>query len=251
MMRTIRGTGLFLLLVVVIMASCKGDTKDLIPRRKLVRLLAEIHIADGIAVENIAQRTGPRIDSTSLYSALFRKHGVTRAEFDSTMTYYSTRPEELQKFYTQVTAILKKKEAQLKRRAEISIAGTGSVVWNEFRSVSLPEMGKNEKVDIDIPVPDTGLYAVIATIRMYKDDGSINPRMTLYYYHDDKTPQGHRDYFEEVTLQKDDKEHIYTLAKRLTDPNFTRIMGTVLNHSNPDTFFRKHAIVSSLTLIRR
>ena len=250
MMRFVRGQGLFLLLMAVAMVACKDDN-DLIPRRKLVRVLAEIHIADGIAVDNMGQKAGPRIDSTSLYSAVFKKHGVTRAAFDSTMNYYSTRPEELQEFYDQVSTILKKREEALKKITEASLEATGTEIWNNVRAVYLPEMGKTNMVEVAIPVSDTGSYTARATITLYRDDATINPRMTLYYYYDNGTPQGYRDYFQEIRLQKDDNEHTYSVTKALSDTNVTHILGTLLNHSNHDTFFIKHAVVTSLVVTKR
>jgi len=79
----------------------------------MVNVLVDIHLADGMADENMRHSSGFVLDSASLYGSVFKKYGVTRAQFDSTMNYYSEHPDDLQKMYNQVTARLKRLEDEL------------------------------------------------------------------------------------------------------------------------------------------
>jgi hypothetical protein len=108
-------SGYCLLLIVAITAlSCSHRRYgDIIPPKKFVNVLVDIHIADGIAVENMSHARGVLLDSTSLYGSVFNKYGVNRAMFDSTMSFYSEHPDDFQKVYNKVTAKLKRMEDEL------------------------------------------------------------------------------------------------------------------------------------------
>jgi hypothetical protein len=91
---------------------------EIIPPKKFVNVLVDIHLADGIAVENMSSIKGPVLDSASLYGSVFNKYGVNRTMFDSTMSYYSEHPDDFQKIYNKVTAKLKRMEDELNARQE-------------------------------------------------------------------------------------------------------------------------------------
>jgi|WetSurMetagenome_2_1015567.scaffolds.fasta_scaffold599144_2 hypothetical protein len=111
-------SGLILLLAVSLF-SCHGiPRRYIIPQKKFVNLLVDIHLADGIGDEN--QRFGFKftLDSAALYRSVFSKHGFTRAQFDSTMSYYTSHPDEFQEVYNELTARLKRMEDDIKAETE-------------------------------------------------------------------------------------------------------------------------------------
>jgi hypothetical protein len=100
----------------------------IIPPKKFVNVLTDIHLADGIAVNNMAQVLDAPIDSASLYQSVFDKYDVTRAMFDSTLVYYSQHPDDFQKIYNKVNARLKRMEDQLDAVNEKNKAKVGAPV---------------------------------------------------------------------------------------------------------------------------
>jgi hypothetical protein len=114
----VRSTYFLLLLMAILAVSC-GHRRygEIIAPKKFVSVLVDIHLADGIAVENMS-RGGQvaRLDSASLYGSVFTKYGVTRTMFDSTMSYYTEHPDNFQKIYNKVTAKLKRMEDELNAR---------------------------------------------------------------------------------------------------------------------------------------
>jgi hypothetical protein len=119
---------LVLLMVVLATACTYRKFGATIPARKLVNVLVDVHLADGIAVNSMATNNfGQRLDSASLYQSVFDKYGVTRAMFDSTMSYYTENPDDFQKIYNKVTAKLKliedelnaKQNAEEKKKTEV------------------------------------------------------------------------------------------------------------------------------------
>jgi hypothetical protein len=239
----------WIVLLVVFFISCGTRDKDLIPRRKFIHVLADLHIADAIAMKNMDQSDPYRLDSASLYAAVFSKHAVTRAMFDSTVRYYTARPEEFQKLYNQVIAELKKSETEQNPTPEMK--KQEEIIWQDSSAIILPQMGNANKVHVDIPVSGPGYYTVSADIQMFSDDNSLLPRMTVYFYYDNKSPEGYRDYFQEMGLSKDGIKNTLAVTKRLADPNVTHIRGSILNYSNPDSISRQHAVVSMIKVVKR
>lgn len=106
-----------LLLAAILALSCTHRRYgDIIPPKKFVNVLVDIHLADGIAVENMSRTNAQLLDSASLYGSVFKKYDVTRSMFDSTMSFYSEHPDDFQKVYNKVTAKLKRMEDELNAR---------------------------------------------------------------------------------------------------------------------------------------
>jgi hypothetical protein len=105
--------------VILITVSCTGSgTKYIIPEKKFVGVLVDVHLADGLAVASSNYSASFKLDSASLYGSVFEKHGVTRAMFDSTMLYYSAHPEDFQRMYNKVIARLKKMQEELEKQEQ-------------------------------------------------------------------------------------------------------------------------------------
>jgi len=102
-------------LLIVASLSCRTRSRRyIIPQKKFVSVLVDIHLADGIAMQNMRFSDSFVLDSASLYQSVFDKHHVTRSMFDSTLRYYTARPDDFQKIYNILTARLKHKEDALK-----------------------------------------------------------------------------------------------------------------------------------------
>ena len=92
----------------VVLFSCSDDPtkitnkQELIPRDKFVDILVDVHTMD--AITNLPQyyRKFGAEDSVSVYGDIWKKYGVTRAEFDSTAAAYTRRPDLYLKIYDDV-----------------------------------------------------------------------------------------------------------------------------------------------------
>jgi len=108
---------LFLIALVscIFFFSCSSrEKKYLIPKDDLTGLIVDIHIADAIGYDYPLKRKYNIPDSAALYASVFEKHGYTKEQFDSTLSYYVNRPEELNKIYQKVFARLSKREDELR-----------------------------------------------------------------------------------------------------------------------------------------
>jgi hypothetical protein len=233
-------------LAFLVLFSCTGKRNYIIPEKKLIPVLVDIHLADGIAMVVPYSSSTLKLDSAQLYEAVFSKHHITHAMFDSTMGYYLHKTDKLNDIYSQVNTILSKMESDLETGKGEPESEKKTIVWQENKTFILPQMGSINKVEISLPASKTGTYTLSARIRLYDDDQTVAPRITLFFWFDDGTPKGFREYFRSTPLIKDGKTNTYMVSAKLVNTRITRIMGYIIDHSNPDTLFAKHAIVSDI-----
>ncbi|MCX6256814.1 MAG: DUF4296 domain-containing protein [Bacteroidia bacterium] len=107
---------ILMLIISVAFVSCKKGKKiqvtgELIPAKKMVELLVDIHLADAIAITVQRQKIGNE-PLNSLYSSVFNKHGCTRKQFENSIAYYSDHLEDYEKIYDEVIETLSKMESR-------------------------------------------------------------------------------------------------------------------------------------------
>ncbi|HJX70465.1 MAG TPA: DUF4296 domain-containing protein, partial [Bacteroidales bacterium] len=172
--------------------------------------------------------------------------GITKAEFDSSMSYYAGKPDILNNIYGKVIASLSKMEVELAKAEREESQRT--VIFEDRTIYRLPSAGNTNKIPFNVKLTGPGDYNLDARILIQRDDHSVNPHITAYYWYDDGTDTGVRDYFRPVRLKKTDRPDIYSVSKTLTDPKFTNLRGHILDHDNADTNFIKHAVVMEISV---
>ncbi len=86
--------------MIFLLPSCTDDPtkvkvsrRDAIAQEKFVQILADIHLMDAITNNPDYYRKYEALDSIDLYSSIFEKYGVTKAEFDTTVSLYTKKPD--------------------------------------------------------------------------------------------------------------------------------------------------------------
>jgi Domain of unknown function (DUF4296) len=86
---------------VVFIVSCKSKGDKLpIPRDKLYKVLSDIHLAEA-SFENESQVMKDSV-SKMYYAQIFEHNGITRKDFDSSMSVMSDNPYLMNKVYSEV-----------------------------------------------------------------------------------------------------------------------------------------------------
>lgn len=108
------------LLAIFIFVSCSESAapvpKEVIPRESYKRLLTEMAMAESAANMNLKGYTGSKYDSAYAFDPV-AENGFTRAQYDSTLAYYSKNPKLLKELYDEVLTELS--DLKLKRPAEL------------------------------------------------------------------------------------------------------------------------------------
>ena len=91
---------LFPLLALLLCVACQVELpKGVLTERRLERVLYDYHKAQGMADVGVVEGRNSEILRYELEEAVFRKHKITRAEFDSSMNYYCSNLERLNRVY--------------------------------------------------------------------------------------------------------------------------------------------------------
>jgi hypothetical protein len=236
--------------IMLLMVSCFNRHRHyLIPEKQFVRFLTDLHLAEALGTTHANYISDYRIDSAGLYASVFRKHNVTRAMFDSTMAWYSLRPDKFEKIYNEVTASLKSLEEELEHEEQAGIRT--ELIWEDKRIYKFPPLG-GDKIYIDVPISKTGTYSVSTKIKMLPDELSINPRMSVYFYSDNQSPEGRRQFFNEVKYtDRSGTEVEYEATETVRDRRFTHIRGYIVNYSNTDSLFERNMVVTHISITRK
>ncbi len=136
-----------LLLLLLTIASCSVEVpSDIISPGKMERILYDYHQAQGMADAADGNVANNRY---ALIQQVFKKHGVTEAEFDSSMVWYSAHSEYLVKMYKHIDARLEKASAELGFDASsdvysnLSSYGDTAVVWRNTNVCLRNNVGQN------------------------------------------------------------------------------------------------------------
>lgn len=87
------------LVCVPLLMSCRPD--GVMSKRKMIAVLTDLHRMDGmLQVKGIVR--DPDADEVAYYDAVLAEHGVTRADFDSSLVWYTLHPQRFNKLYPRV-----------------------------------------------------------------------------------------------------------------------------------------------------
>lgn len=231
-----------LLLLLTFTIACGG--RQTIPERKLVKILAEMHLVDAALEQSGGfQGSGKMRDSTTVYTAILDEHGYTVAQLYGSMSKYSSTKDAADKLYDKVCRQLSKLQKQYAK--EVEKLHDEQNRWTQKSDWRFPNDGDTSRLAFAIPVSDSvGSYVLTADITLPTTDSVSNPRMTMYLYAQNcRMDSVLRDSVRVDTLvcfdsliaqreqpiTRDGKEQKYTLTLENTSAHSTLVRGYILN----------------------
>ncbi len=135
--------------------------KTVLPDAKMENLLYDYHIAKAMGEEVTYNESYKRV----LYiESVFKKYGITQADFDSSMVWYARNPETLTKIYEKVNLRLKAERdginhliALRDNKPKESLPGDSIDVWIWQHIYQLTGMPLDNKLTFTLP-SDTNFY---------------------------------------------------------------------------------------------
>lgn len=133
-----------LFLILVLHACRPGVPKDIIQPGKLEKILYDYHLAEGMAYAD-GNYTTSETKKMEYRKAVFEKHGITEAEFDSALVYYYRHSDKLHDIYVKVSKRLQDESVaygsnpnnNLGQFGNLTTVGDTALVWKEEASVVL------------------------------------------------------------------------------------------------------------------
>jgi hypothetical protein len=243
-------------LAMIILVSCnpsgtpKPDRKYLIPEDKLVDILTDTYLAAAMLDMPGLMSTWGQRDSNLNYIDVIESHGYTYQQLDSTMRYYfNAKPKKLSRVYDRVTGNLLELEVRVMEESNANPEDyADGNLWTGKASYSFPEDMTRDPIWFDIPVEEPGEYVLKADIRLFEDDQSVDPRVTVFFSTTDSLGKEERVFWEEVRLEKNGQMQNIVTASTLDSAGTVHIKGWLLNHSSQKGSWQKHARVSNISL---
>ena len=149
---------LFLIVGLTLLMLCSCESKrgnEALPTAKLEAVLYDYHLTQ-VIVNDLPSRQ--RYKKVLYFDYVYDKHGVTKAEVDSSLVYYARYPEGLADIYTRLSERI---EADLKRLADEDtplkvreakpVVGDSADLWYDVRFVEMnasPLMGNRYSLTI-------------------------------------------------------------------------------------------------------
>jgi hypothetical protein len=248
-------TTVILLLAIALTAliSCGSNSgqvrkKDIIPEKKLISLLIDLYIGDGLLQNPSVRNIYVYKDSNSSYLDIIQKHGFTKDKVDKTLEYYfENDPRELQKIYDEVLARLS--EIQTRILTEKNTARNENI-WEQRPTFVLPEEGARNTIYFYVAISDTGWYSLTFTATIFKDDKNIKPRTSVAFVKTDSIGKQVSIPWSKCELVKDDLAHTYVVTGRVSDKSFWHISGFLYDCDNQKGAQEKHAKFTDIKLLK-
>ena len=181
------------------MASCKPTVPSrYIQPDEMEDLLHDLHIAQAMANE-AGNKDGDRGYKQNLYfAAVLEKHGVTKADFDSSLVYYYSRADRFSDMYKHVVERLSNEamalgasEGELNRYAHLNANGDTTNVWTgDLSAILVPYAPFNlftfeQKADTSFRKGDSFMF-IINTEYIFQS-GSRNAQACIVVRYENDT----------------------------------------------------------------
>jgi len=106
----------------VLLLGCNSEeitpSSNIIPEDKLVVLLADFHLMDAAAKQNIVTNNYKKLVKHKQYLGVLKLHGFSKAQFDSTISFHVQHPANFKKIYEEVATFLKLEKEKLEGETE-------------------------------------------------------------------------------------------------------------------------------------
>ncbi|MFC2080799.1 DUF4296 domain-containing protein [Bacteroidota bacterium] len=95
---------LLISLVLLGILACHRDKpgKNILPAEDMVPVLIDMHMSYAIQTEPNIREISRKVDSIDSHSYIFNKHNVAKADFDSSISWYSRHPKQFTAIYDEV-----------------------------------------------------------------------------------------------------------------------------------------------------
>lgn len=171
--------------IFLIIAGCNRP-RGVLSQDKMADVITELHKLDGslaakgIGVDKINEKN-------EYYDAVLKKYGITRAEFDSSLTYYTKNPKKFERIYENVITNLTdlQKDINKGKYHQVDTTELHKIrydIWNKARKYALTKDSARTKLSFEIP-DQNFILGDVFTLKMLhrisKTDSSAKKQIRL------------------------------------------------------------------------
>ena len=102
--------------LVLLFSSCTIRPDGVLSKRKMQKVLYDLHKTEGI-LQASGYNYGHEYETTVFYQSTLAKHGITQAQFDSSLVWYTDHPLLFNRVYPKVLEKLKAEQEMYEQRS--------------------------------------------------------------------------------------------------------------------------------------
>lgn len=143
-----------ILLLGVLLMGCTIRPSSVLSNKQMVDVLVDLHRAEG-TLQVAGYNYGHDEDVKVYYAMVLDKHGITQAQFDSSVVWYTEHPSYFQSVYPKVLSRLEEEydAADAAEKAAREVRRGVSLQENRFRNDTLSgELFRRYRFGIDYPL---------------------------------------------------------------------------------------------------
>jgi hypothetical protein len=104
----------------LLIPGCNSDRefrrKYLLDKEEMVNILVEINLANALQGSPDFYKVSRAYDSIDIYAVIFKKYGIEKAAFDTSLAYYTRKPQVLLQIYDEVIMRLNQIQDTIKEK---------------------------------------------------------------------------------------------------------------------------------------
>lgn len=151
-------------IALLLLTACKPSVpSDIIQPDDLEEILYDYHVSKAMASDR-SKSDGQDFNRNKYFYAMLKKHGVTEAEFDSSLVYYYSHIDRLKDIYTEVNTrladdakALGASVGDISHYSQYGTTGDTANIWKEATDVLLMPRPTMNRYDFAVEV-DTSFY---------------------------------------------------------------------------------------------
>jgi hypothetical protein len=168
--------------ILILLAACNSRPKGVLSQHDMINVLTDLHKLDGSM--NAKGLPYNQFDlKNEYYISVLQKYGITQAEFDSSLVWYSKNPKNFDKIYDKVLEQLTDLQNDINKGKYHPVDSTELAkikipIWNKQTKFSLTKDSARTHLNFEIPDQNFMLgdvYILKFLQRIAPEDSSTNP----------------------------------------------------------------------------
>ena len=196
MLKIINKTLRFFLLLsgmIFFLTACDSRPENVMSQDEMVDFLTDLHKLDGALSVNYYNSAPDSRENVYYYNALFKKYGISKADFDSSLVWYVSNPKKFNNIYTQVVDNLTQFEVDVKNRKfhpidSVALRHMKKDIWSNRTAYTLTKDSLRSRLAFKIQSRDLqwrDAYVLSFRQRIAPLDSGLNKNIVMRIFYAD------------------------------------------------------------------
>lgn len=177
---------LFFVIGIMLVLSACSRPKGVLSESKMTKVLVDMHKTEATLTEKNLYY-GPYSKKAPYYNNIFKRNGITQAQFDSSLVWYTKNPQKFENMYDEVIKQLTvlQKDVDENKFHPIDYANLDKIrieIWNKPTHHKFTKDSTRTKLDFEIKQSDflyRDVYELKLLIKIPKEDSCKKQRIEL------------------------------------------------------------------------